>query len=502
MTDLHTHGSFRTWSTLLQEFSRTDSPSRQAYLLGQWLQDATMEDRFCAIQLVAGDLPKKLLTKKALASLHAERSPLPAWLQEECYAAAPDPCEAIALMEDADHRHSIVMLHDMVTTLRDAARYDQEQKSSIILQHWDILDQESLYLFNRLATGNFTSPIPRSVWIPAVASLLHMDAHALVYRLEQKAWSKEGLLALAAPLPEAAPLPLPFPSTGDMAEDMATEIHAYSMTWLHAGKEVQLVKRNGKVMFWGRGLDDRFDDLAELLGQADRLPDDTILYGLLLSGGSPDNLTRFHVLDVWHWQGSIPEGDGPARRREMIRELTGAQKDTPFRIAEELVAGDVSEWRSLHRKCRVHQAQGIMLLPKEMPGNRSGSILYWPAAPHRLKAVLLYVQRGDGSQGPQYSFGLAKGRDWVTVARTGEGLNEAERDALDAFTKANTLQRFGPVRTVKAVQVMELEVDTIRASTRHKSGYLLEGVRIAAWRKDLGTEMVDDLVILNSMRDE
>jgi DNA ligase-1 len=444
-----------------------------------------------------------------MTAIHEERSALPEWLRSACHAAAPDPCEAIALMEDAAGRTSCpIALNVICEDILKAARYDAGQKAIFITHYWEVLDEESLYQFNRMITGTLSLDLPRNTWLSAVAGHFKILPALLSYRLSQKRWTDAGIDALIDPLRDLHVSPLPFPETHVTPDAPAFDGTAWSIHWHRSGTEAQLVKRNGTVTLWGKDLNILNDQHDHLLNAAGRFPDGTVLYGILVptadgpntSGDGPGPFLQ--VVDVWEWQGRPPEPSSPEQRVNMLRSPVEAEENPYFIYPETLYARDEAELKALHRRSRLAGAIGLLLMPVGSEVAVPGSLISWTAAPHRLKAVLLYAQRSDGVQGPLYSFALARGRDWVTVARTGEGLNNDDRDALEKFIKENTLQRFGPVRTVKAIQVMELAVDRIRTSTRHKSGYLLEGVRITAWRKDLGTEMADDLSVLNSMIDQ
>ena len=57
-------------------------------------------------------------------------------------------------------------------------------------------------------------------------------------------------------------------------------------------------------------------------------------------------------------------------------------------------------------------------------------------------------------------------------------------EAVDKWIKANTLERFGPVRQVPPELVFELGFEGIQESTRHKSGIAMRFPRILRWRQD------------------
>ena len=81
------------------------------------------------------------------------------------------------------------------------------------------------------------------------------------------------------------------------------------------------------------------------------------------------------------------------------------------------------------------------------------------------------------------------------------GVTEAEIRELDAWIKANTIERFGPVRSVPRVQVFELAFEGIARSSRHKSGVAVRFPRIKRWRRDKPAEEADALQSLEALID-
>jgi hypothetical protein len=87
--------------------------------------------------------------------------------------------------------------------------------------------------------------------------------------------------------------------------------------------------------------------------------------------------------------------------------------------------------------------------------------------------VLLYAQAGHGRRSTlytDYTFGVWDGDTLVPVAKAYSGLDDKEILALDRWIRANTRERFGPVRSVRAEQVFELGFEAVNRSSRHKSG--------------------------------
>ena len=73
---------------------------------------------------------------------------------------------------------------------------------------------------------------------------------------------------------------------------------------------------------------------------------------------------------------------------------------------------------------------------------------------------------------------------------------------MDAFVRRNTVEKFGPVRTVKPELVFELAFEGIQRSTRHKSGIAVRFPRMARWRTDKRPEQADTLAAVRALIDE
>ena len=139
-------------------------------------------------------------------------------------------------------------------------------------------------------------------------------------------------------------------------------------------------------------------------------------------------------------------------------------------------------------------------------GRRRGDWWKWKIDPYTIDAVLIYAQRGSGRRAglyTDYTFALWRdgedGRELVPFAKAYSGLTDAEIAEVDRFVRANTEDRFGPVRAVRPELVMELAFESIQASTRHKSGVAVRFPRILRWRRDKGIDDADALETLRAM---
>ena len=134
-----------------------------------------------------------------------------------------------------------------------------------------------------------------------------------------------------------------------------------------------------------------------------------------------------------------------------------------------------------------------------LSGRKRGHWWKYKLDPMTLDAVLLYAQAGSGRRAnlfTDYTFGLWTDEEeptLVSFAKAYYGLNDTEILELDRWIRRNTIQRFGPARSVKTELVFEIGFEGIHTSKRHKSGIAVRFPRILRWRRDKPAEEADRL---------
>ena len=159
-------------------------------------------------------------------------------------------------------------------------------------------------------------------------------------------------------------------------------------------------------------------------------------------------------------------------------------------------------------------AEGLMLKRWDSTyeaGRPKGPWFKWKRDPFLVDAVLMYAQRGHGKRSSYYSdytFGVwtddTLGRRSLTpVGKAYFGFTDEELKRIDKFVRDNTLERFGPVRSVRAEPnhglVFEVAFEGLQRSTRHKSGLAMRFPRIHRIRWDKPAGEADDLSTLEAM---
>jgi len=149
-------------------------------------------------------------------------------------------------------------------------------------------------------------------------------------------------------------------------------------------------------------------------------------------------------------------------------------------------------------------AEGLMLKrwdSEYVAGRPKGPWFKWKRDPYRLDAVLMYAQRGSGKRSSFYSdytFGVWTEEGTLTpVGKAYFGFTDEELRRIDKFVRDHTIDRFGPVRQVRADRdfglVFEVAFEGLQRSTRHRSGVAMRFPRIGRIRWDKPAREADTL---------
>jgi len=87
----------------------------------------------------------------------------------------------------------------------------------------------------------------------------------------------------------------------------------------------------------------------------------------------------------------------------------------------------------------------------------------------------------------------------VAFAKAYSGLTDAEFAQVDAVIRQTTLEKFGPVRSVRPTLVFELGFEGIGASPRHKSGLAVRFPRMLRLRTDKPLHEANTLADLQAL---
>ncbi len=234
---------------------------------------------------------------------------------------------------------------------------------------------------------------------------------------------------------------------------------------------------------------------------------------------------KLKVYDLLEWQGKDIRNKTYLERRQILESLISTtlnhrvaersrsetlQNELPLLLSERMQFDswdDVAEEKKLSRE---KHSEGLMLKKNDSTyqvGRKKGDWWKWKVDPLTIDAVLTYAMRGHGRRSnlfTDYTFALwdkneAGEKELVTFAKAYSGLTDKEFRQVDAWIKKNTLDRFGPVRSVTPQHVFEIAFEGIAPSNRHKSGVATRFPRILRWRKDKKIEDANTLDELKAL---
>ncbi|MGA2134947.1 MAG: ATP-dependent DNA ligase, partial [Bryobacteraceae bacterium] len=191
------------------------------------------------------------------------------------------------------------------------------------------------------------------------------------------------------------------------------------------------------------------------------------------------------------------------QRRAQLEEI--APPESALIVSPVVVAETWAELAVRREEARTRKVEGFMLKRLGSPyrvGRRRGDWWKWKIQPYAVDAVLIYAQPGHGRRASlftDYTFGVWDGDELVPFAKAYSGLTDEEIRQVDAFVRANTVEKFGPVRAVKPELVFELAFEGIQRSPRHRSGIAVRFPRMARWRLDKKAKEADTLDTIRAL---
>jgi DNA ligase-1 len=305
--------------------------------------------------------------------------------------------------------------------------------------------------------------------------------------------------------------------------------------WKWDGIRAQLVRRRGEVWLWSRGEDLITERFPELQAAAAALPDGTVLDGEIVVWKnervapfallqrrigrktlSAKILTEAPVVllafDLVEQEGRDLRDLPLAERRERLERLLYPPPDPALRLSPLLREAD---WKALALHRAGSRDLGVEGLLIKAAGSQYGvgrtkavgTWWKWKIDPYTVDAVLVYAQPGNGKRASlftDYTFAVRADASpgepsLVPFAKAYSGLTDAEIREVDAWVRRNTLERFGPVRSVRPELVFELGFEAIAPSPRHRSGVAVRIPRILRWRHDKPAAEADTLASLQAL---
>ncbi len=532
---------------LLDRLSLTGSRNAKLRLVRDYLAAAPDPERGLALAALTGalsfDAAKPAMIRKAV---EARMDPV---LFGWSYNYVGDLAEATALAWPPNPDHlghgrnaSPPTLPEVVEALRGAHRSDTPR----LLEGWlDALAPRERWALLKLITRELRVGLSARLAKQAVADLAERYGHAVEVGEVEEVWH-----ALSPPYAELfawiegrGPRPDPqapgrfrsamLAQAVDEAADFARlDPAAYAAEWKWDGVRVQAVREAGLARLYTRTGDEVSNSFPDLMAALDfegavdgellvmredrvapfadlqqRLNRKTV--GARLMAAHPVSIRAYDLLSD---AGEDTRGLSFAERRTRLEALVARSAGERLDLSP-LVSFESWEALAAIRAAPPEgdplSAEGLMLKRWDSvyeSGRPKGPWFKWKRDPYLVDAVLMYAQRGHGRRSSFYSdftFGVWQEGALTPVGQAYFGFTDEELKSLDKFVRDHTIERFGPVRAVRADRgfglVFEVAFEGLQRSTRHKSGVAMRFPRINRIRWDKPAAEADTMEVLEAM---
>ncbi|WP_018235720.1 cisplatin damage response ATP-dependent DNA ligase [Ensifer sp. BR816] len=531
----------KAFAELLGRLVLTPQRNAKIRLLADYFRSAPDPSRGYALAAIAGTLSLNTVKPALIRDLLLER--MDEVLFHYSYDYVGDLAETVSLAWEP--REGVVPedipLGEVVERLQKAGR---SEVRSLVRDMLDRLDTAGRFAFLKLVTGGLRIGVSARLAKQALADMGSKDIGEI-----ETLW--HGLsppyLPLFLWLSGEAEMPLLTTPAVFHSVMLATPIGegdlegldpaAFAAEWKWDGIRVQLANIGGVRRLYSRSGDEISGAFPEIIEAADIAG---VIDGELLVGGTMrtnratatfgdlqqrlnrKTVTRKLLEDYPAFirgYDILFSGERDMRpepfhaRREALSILVDAASAQHFDLSPLVPFSTWEELDRLRSDPPDPVIEGIMLKRLDSPylaGRMKGPWFKWKRAPFNIDAVLMYAQRGHGKRSSYYSdftFGVwtesEGGTALVPVGKAYFGFTDAELEVLDRYVRDNTVERFGPVRAVRAEPdagfVVEVAFEGLNRSTRHKSGVAMRFPRIARLRQDKLPREADRLETLQAM---
>ncbi|NRA29418.1 MAG: cisplatin damage response ATP-dependent DNA ligase [Parvularculaceae bacterium] len=524
------------FAALLDRLIYTPSRNGKIRLLTDYFRETPDPDRGWAVAAITRDLEIRSVKLAAIREIIASRVDEVLFNLSRDYVG--DTAEAAALIWPERHgANRVPTLTEVVEELNAASRTEAPK----LVEAWfDALDADGRWALIKLITGGLRIGVASRLVKLALADFGNkepQEIEELWHGLEAPytdlfAWlegkAEKPTNAMLAPF---RPVMLSHPiEEGDQDRiDLAT----MAKEWKWDGIRIQLVREGDEARLYTRTGDDissAFPDVIEGFSVNAAIDGELLVFdpniteqfavrpfndlqqrlnrkkvSAKMMASNPAFVRAYDIL----WCGEQDLRRAPLSvRRARLEALIGpglARVDLSPRL-------EADDWQTLaHLRANppIDAIEGVMLksLDSEyVPGRPKGPWWKWKKDPRLVDAVLMYAQRGHGKRSSFYSdytFGCWQGDELVPVGKAYSGFTDQELKKIDKFVRDNTVERFGPVRSVRADRefglVFEVAFEGLNRSTRHKSGLAMRFPRINRLRWDKPSGEADNLTALEAM---
>ena len=534
--------SLNKFSKLFEELDSHNSINKKINSLTKYFKSSSNLNNILTIYLLIGKRNKRFISGKSLREYYADIYKMPIWLIETCYSKVGDSAEVISLLlgdnllkKDIKEDISLDQLINKI--LPNLSKLEESQKKSQIKLLWEKTTNDNQLIFNKILTGSFRIGVSKGLVTKAISNMVGIDESIILHRLmgDFDPIEETYIFLINEKLEQKEltykPYPFQLANTFDEKIKETTSINQFQFESKWDGIRIQIIKRSNNISIWTRGEDLVNKTFPELIKLISDFKNDFVLDGEILIWDEIKNCPKefsllqkrlgrkspsakiqkdlpvvFIAYDILEINGNDIRSKVLSERRKILEEkfynpISEDQNNNSrkIKITKLLKIKNWEELEEAKNSARNIKTEGLVIKNKNskyLPGRKKGNWWKYKVDPMQLDGVLIYAKPGSGKRADlytDYSFAIWEENKLVKFANAYSGLNNEEIKELDKWIRKNTLEKYGPVRSVKPELVFEISFDNIQISKRHKSGIALRFPRITRWRKDKNIKDADSL---------
>ena len=596
----------RDFADLYEALDASTAQNDKLAAFVSYFAHASEDDAAWAVTLLAGGKPRQVVPMAVLREAACRMAGVDDWLFEACYQAVGDLAETIAyLLPPPDLEAAAAptppaaaaaaaaaapapapapgLAQWMTERLLPLRGLPQAEQLLQVQAWWRELSSTERFVLIKMVGGGFRVGVGRLVVQRALAQHTGLDAQLLAQRLVGWAdaratpcaarWQSLVASADSGDAPVGQPFPFFLAHAFQAEPQTLGPVQDWLLEWKYDGIRAQVVKRKGQVWIWSRGEELVTERFPEVVAQAARLPDGTVLDGELLVWlpGSEwpapfkqlqtrinrkivgkkllaDAPVVFMAYDLLESGAVDVRSQSQQARRGLLEAALAPLLVLPaapappagvhplppavLRLSPLLACAQWDAAATLRLQARQRGFEGFMLKSTQARygsgrTKSDGTWWKWKLEPLTADAVLVYAQAGHGRRASvytDYTFAVwnrapagvdeaqsvldaiarrepaprldSGALQLLPFAKAYSGLTDEEFKAVDKVVRATTLEKFGPVRSLRPTLVFEIGFEGIGASPRHKSGVAVRFPRMLRIRHDKPLHEADSLATL------
>ncbi|KQZ19384.1 ATP-dependent DNA ligase [Mesorhizobium sp. Root552] len=528
------------FAELLDRLVLTPSRNGKLTLLTDYFRAVEDPDRGLALAAITGNLDIAAVKPAMLRTLVAER--MDPVLFGYSYDYVGDLAETVSLVWPAPSERQDRVPPTLAGVVRQLQAASRSDGPKVLARLLDEADVSARFAIIKLVTGGLRIGVSARLAKQALADLGKVDVaeieelwHGLTPPYADLFAWLEGRAAKPEKSARALFRPVMLANAVGDGDLEKLDPADYAAEWKWDGIRVQAVREGGVHRLYSRTGDDvsgAFPDLAEAMDFSGAI-DGELLVGTPSATGSFSDLQQrlnrktvspkmlrdypafMRCYDLLQIEDEDLRGLPFHERRQRLEAFVKTLDPTRFDLSPLVAFGGWPELETVRAAPPHPIIEGVMLKRWDSPylaGRPKGPWFKWKRDPHTVDAVLMYAQRGHGKRSSFYSdytFGVWSGaegaEELVPVGKAYFGFTDEELRQIDKYVRDNTIERFGPVRSVRADRnnglVLEVAFEGLNRSTRHKSGVAMRFPRISRLRWDKPAAEADRIETLRALLD-